>query len=76
MNTYEQWVKAERDSRGIEHQKLLDAEARGIEKGMQQEKLEIAKSMLPAEIPQEKVAEFTGLDHRQIEKLLQELSLN
>jgi len=33
LNTYEAWVKAERDSRGIERQKLMDAEARGIKQG-------------------------------------------
>ena len=35
LNTYESWLKAERDSQGIERQKLLDAEARGKEEGMQ-----------------------------------------
>ena len=46
LNTYESWLKAERDSQGIERQKLLDAEARGIEKGIEkgiEEGIEIGK---------------------------------
>ena len=33
LNVYEDLLKAERDRKGIERQKLMDAEARGIEKG-------------------------------------------
>ena len=73
LNTYEQWVKAERDSRGIERQKLLDAEARvmekGVEKGMEQEKLEIAKNMLKKGLDVALICEMTGLSEEQINQL-------
>ena len=57
MNTYEEWLKAERDSKGIERQKLMDAEARGIEK----RNVEIGKSMLKQGLDVALICEMTGL---------------
>ena len=48
----------------------------GIQQGMQQEKLEIAKEMLQDKMPKEQISKWTGLDIKQIEKLLQELSFS
>ena len=77
LNTYEQWVKAERDSRGIERQKLLDAEARGMkkgiekgmEKGMEKRNVEIAKNMLKKGLDVALICEMTGLSEEQINQL-------
>ena len=43
----------------------------GLQQGMQQEKLEIAKEMLEDKMPKEQISKWTGLDLKQIEKLLQ-----
>jgi predicted transposase YdaD len=43
------------------------------QEGIQQEKLSIAKHMLKAEMHREQVATFTGLDLKQVDKLLEEL---
>lgn len=59
-----------------EEKGLKKGRIEGEQKGMQTRNIEIARSMLKAEMPLEKVAAFTGLDHSQIDKLLQELSLN
>ena len=77
LNTYESWLKAERDSQGIERQKLLDAEARGkeegMQKGMQQEKVEIAKNMLcNLHLDIDVVQKATGLASEALRKLQEE----
>ena len=73
LNTYQQWVKAERDSKGIERQKLLDAEAKGmekgIEKGIEKRNIEIAKSMLKKGLDLALICEMTGLSQAQIKQV-------
>ena len=55
---------------------LKKGEEKGLKKGIQTRNAEIAKNMLKAEMPPEKVATCTGLDLKKIAKLLQELSSN
>ena len=73
LNTYEAWVKSERDSKGIERQKLLDAEARGMEKGREEgreeEKVAIAKQMLAKGLDTQFISELTGLSEEQLKQL-------
>jgi predicted transposase/invertase (TIGR01784 family) len=61
-------------------EKIMSAAQRlmqqGMQQGMQQEKLEIAKEMLQDKMPKEQISKWTGLDIKQIEKLLQELSFS
>ena len=92
LNTYEAWVKAERDSRGIERQKLMDAEAKGMKKGMEkgmkkgmekgmrqgieQEKLAIAQRMLSKGHAISLIQELTGLDQTTLEELQKQLARN
>lgn len=48
-------------------------EQRGIQQGMQTRTLDIARSMLRAREPEEKVIQFTGLTFQQVEQLLSKL---
>ena len=70
LNTYESWLKSERASKIIERQKLQDAEAKGMEKGREEEKLEIAKQMLfQLGLDLATVQKATGLSREELNKL-------
>ena len=48
---------------------LVEGEAIGLEKGVAQEKREIAKSMKAKSIPNADIAEITGLSDEEVETL-------
>ncbi|MCG8339838.1 MAG: Rpn family recombination-promoting nuclease/putative transposase, partial [Cytophagales bacterium] len=77
LNMYEDLLKAERDRKGIERQKLMDAEARGKEEGIQRGRkegrkegiLETAKNLIQQGIPLDVISKATGLSKGELAQL-------
>ena len=60
------WITKEKDEEMIRNTQLFRAE----EKGREQANLEIAQKMIQKNIPMEQICEITGLDKKEIEKLV------
>ena len=64
------WITKEKDEEMIRNTQLFRAEEKGINKGREQANLEIAQKMIQKNIPMEQICEITGLDKKEIEKLV------
>jgi predicted transposase/invertase (TIGR01784 family) len=69
LEYYESWeMRRASEINAIEAAKIM-GEEQGIEKGREEEKIEIAKNLLALELDIEKIIQATGLTEEEIEKL-------
>ncbi len=68
------YMTEEEDRRKIYNTEIHQAERKGLEQGVKQSAIAIAKKMIAAEEKVEKIQKFTDLPLKEIEKLKEELS--